>query len=149
MNTSAMIVFFQVRDCTVIYKFLKDTGFAVEPPELNKLLREEDPGKVITTTGKRGEYELCAKSLDIFASILGAQAGNMVLTLMATGGIYLGGGIPAGIYEKLADGTTVNSYLNKGRLSYLVKDTPLYVILDDHAALLGAAYIALGKVKSA
>jgi glucokinase len=126
----------------IIYKFLKDTGFAVEPPELNKLLREEDPGKVITSTGKRGEYELCAKALDIFASILGAQAGNMVLTLMATGGIYLGGGIPTGIYEKLADGTTVNSYLNKGRLSYLVKDTPLYVILDDHAAILGAAYLA-------
>lgn len=126
----------------IIYKFLKDTGFASEPPELNKLLREKDPGKIITTTGKTGEYELCAKTLDIFASILGAQAGNMVLTLMATGGIYLGGGIPAGIYKKLADGTTVNSYLNKGRLSYLAKKTPLYVILDDHAALLGAAYIA-------
>jgi len=125
-----------------ICAFLKDTGFAPEPPELEKRLREEDPGKVITTTGKTGEYELCVKTLDIFASILGAQAGNMVLTLMATGGIYLGGGIPAGIYKKLADGTTVNSYLNKGRLSYLVKDTPLYVILDDHTALLGAAYIA-------
>jgi glucokinase len=125
-----------------IYTFLKDTGFAPEPPELEKRLREEDPGKVITTTGKTGEYELCVKTLDIFASILGAQAGNMVLTLMATGGIYLGGGIPAGIYKKLADGTTVNSYLNKGRLSYLVKNTPLYVIMDDHAALLGAAYIA-------
>jgi len=63
-------------------------------------------------------------------------------TLMATGGIYLGGGIPAGIYEKLADRITVDSYLNKGRLSYLVEDTPLYVILDDHTALMGAAYIA-------
>jgi len=125
-----------------IYTFLKDTGFAPEPPELEKRLREEDPGKVITSTGKTGEYELCVKTLEIFASILGAQAGNMVLTLMATGGIYLGGGIPAGVYKKLADGTTVNSYLSKGRLSYLVKDTPLYVILDDHTALLGAAYIA-------
>jgi glucokinase len=125
-----------------IYTFLKDKGVAPEPPELNKRLHEEDPGKVISSTGKTGEYELCAKTLDIFASILGAQAGNMVLTLMATDGIYLGGGIPAGIYKKLADGTTVTSYLNKGRLSYLVKNTPLYVILDDHAALLGAAYLA-------
>ncbi len=73
---------------------------------------------------------------------MGAQAGNMALNLITTGGIYLGGGIPAGIYEKLADGITVDSYLNKGRLSYLVEKTPLYVILDDHAALLGAAYIA-------
>ncbi len=125
-----------------IYKFLKETGFAPEPPGLAKRLGEEDPGTVITTTGKTGEYELCVKAIDIFASVLGAQAGNMVLSLIATGGIYLGGGIPAGIYKKLADGTTVNSYLNKGRLSYLVEKTPLYVILDDHTALLGAAYIA-------
>ncbi len=125
-----------------IYTFLKDAGFAPEPPELEKRMCEEDPGTVITTTGKTGEYELCVKTLDIFASILGAQAGNMVLNLMATGGIYLGGGIPAGIYKKLAEGTTVSSYLNKGRLSYLVEKTPLYVILDDHTALLGAAYIA-------
>ncbi len=125
-----------------IYNFLKDTGHASEPPELRERLREEDPGKVITTAGKTGEYGLCVKTLDIFASILGAQAGNMVLTLMATGGIYLGGGIPAGIYKKLADGTTVNSYLKKGRLAYLVEKTPLYVVLDDHTALLGAAYIA-------
>jgi len=125
-----------------IYTFLKETGFAPEPPELEKRLREEDPGKVITTTGKTGDYELCAEALNVFASILGAQAGNMVLNLLATGGIYLGGGIPAGIYEKLADGITVNSYLKKGRLSYLVEKTPLYVILDDHTALLGAAYIA-------
>jgi glucokinase len=125
-----------------IYTFLKESGFAPEPPELEKRLREEDPGKVITTTGKTGEYELCAETLNIFASLLGAQAGNMVLNLITTGGVYLGGGIPAFIYKKLADGITVNSYLKKGRLSYLVKKTPLYVILDDHTALLGAAYIA-------
>ncbi len=125
-----------------IYTFLKETGFASEPPELEKRLREEDPGKVITSTGKTGEYELCAEAINIFASLLGAQAGNMALNLLTTGGIYLGGGIPAGIYEKLADGITVNSYLNKGRLSYLVEKTPLYVVLDDHTALLGAAYIA-------
>jgi glucokinase len=125
-----------------IYTFLKDKGFAPEPPELGKRLREEDPGKVISSTGKTGKYELCVKTLDIFASVLGAQAGNLVLTLMATGGIYLGGGIPAGTYKKLAEGATVASYLNKGRLSHLVENTPLYVILDDHAALLGAAYLA-------
>ncbi len=125
-----------------IYTFLKETGFAPEPPELEKRLREEDPGKVITTSGKTGEYKLCTEALNIFASLLGTQAGNMVLSLLATGGIYLGGGIPAAICEKLADGITVNSYLKKGRLSYLVEKTPLYVILDDHTALLGAAYIA-------
>lgn len=125
-----------------IYTFLKDRGFAAEPPELRKRLSEEDPGRVITSSGRTGEYVLCAKALDIFASVLGAQAGNLVLTLIATSGIYLGGGIVANNYKKLADGTTVSSYLNKGRLSNLVKNTPLYVILDDHAALLGAAHMA-------
>ena len=56
-----------------IYTFLKETGFASEPPELEKRLREEDPGKVITSTGKTGKYELCAEAINIFASLLGAQ----------------------------------------------------------------------------
>ena len=126
-----------------VYKFLRDTGFAQEPPELSKRLRDEDPGRVITSAGKTGLYDICTRTLDIFASVLGAQAANLVLTVMATGGIYLGGGIPTVIYKKLAEGTTVASYLDKGRLSNIVKDTPLYVILDDHAALLGAAHLAL------
>jgi glucokinase len=125
-----------------IYSFLKDTGHAEEPPELAKQLQEEDPAAVISTAGLSGEYELCVKALDIFASVLGAQAGNLVLTLMALGGLYLGGGIPPKISQKLADGTVVASYLNKGRLSEVVKNTPLHVIRDDYAALLGAASLA-------
>ena len=62
--------------------------------------------------------------------------------MLATGGVYLGGGIPPKIIKKLIDGTTVGAYLNKGRLSNFVKMTPLYVIRDDHAALLGAASLA-------
>ena len=125
-----------------IYNFLKESGFAPEPPELEKRLQREDPAAVISTAGEGGQYELCVKALDIFASILGSQAGNIVLATLATGGVYLGGGIPPKICEKLQDGTTVSAYLKKGRLSELVKATPLYVILNDHAALLGAAYFA-------
>ncbi|MDR4506500.1 MAG: glucokinase [Candidatus Scalindua sp.] len=125
-----------------IYQFLKDKGYGTEPPELRKRLDQEDPSFVISSSGCRGDYELCVRSLEIFASILGAQAGNMVLTMLATGGIYIGGGIAANIYEKLAEGITAEAYLRKGRLSYLVENTPLHVILDDHAALLGAASLA-------
>ena len=82
------------------------------------------------------------KALDIFVSILGAQAGNLALTLMATAGVYLGGGIPPKICDKLQDGIIVKAFLNKGRLSYLLEKTPLHVIRNDHAALLGAASIA-------
>lgn len=125
-----------------IYAFLKYINYAPVPPELNARLNEEDPAAVIAMSGQTGEYEICVKALDIFASLLGAQAGNLVLSLLATGGIYLGGGIPPRISKKLSDGTTVKAYLDKGRLSNIVEETPLYIIKDDHAALLGAAYLA-------
>lgn len=125
-----------------IYNFLKDTGVATEPPELAKRLADDDPAAVISTSGQSGEFAICVQALDIFAAILGAQAGNLVLTMLATGGIYLGGGIPPKISQKLMDGTAVAAYSNKGRLSDFVKAVPLYVIRDDHAALLGSAYLA-------
>lgn len=125
-----------------IYNFLKDTGYAPEPPELKKRFSEEAAPAVISNAGLKGEFELCTRALDIFASCLGAEAGNLVLTLMCTGGVYLGGGIPPKITPKLSEGVTVKSYLEKGRLSNVVQKTPLYVIKDDHAALLGSAYLA-------
>ncbi|RMF63441.1 MAG: glucokinase [Calditrichaeota bacterium] len=125
-----------------IYSFLRDRGFAAEPPELKARLAGEDPAAVISAAGMRGEFELCVKALDMFAAILGAQAGNLVMSLLATGGVFLGGGIPPKIAPKLAEGLTVRAYLNKGRLSNIVMDTPLSIIKDDHAALLGAASIA-------
>jgi glucokinase len=125
-----------------IYHFLKDTGVAPEPAELANRMREESPAALISATGQTGEFEICVKALDIFASVLGAQAGNLVLAVLATGGVYLGGGIPPKITQKLLDGTTVKAFLNKGRLSDFVKSVPLYIIRDDHAALLGSAYLA-------
>jgi glucokinase len=125
-----------------IYHFLKDTGVAPAPPELAQRMREENPAAIISAAGQTGEFAICVQALDIFAAILGAQAGNLALTTLTTGGMYLGGGIPPKILQKLADGTAVNAYLNKGRLSDFVRTIPLYVIRDDHAALLGSAYLA-------
>jgi glucokinase len=124
-----------------IYNFLKDTGRAAEPAQLAKRFEKEDHAAVISLAGQSREFDICVKALDIFSSVLGAQAGNLVLINLATGGVYLGGGIPPKILPKLQEGAVVASYLNKGRLSNLVAKTPLYVIHDDHAALLGAAYL--------
>jgi glucokinase len=126
-----------------IYNFLKDSGYSREPAELARRFAGKDPSAVISRAGLDGEFDICVKALDVFASILGAQAGNLALTMLATGGIYLGGGIPPKILPKIQEGATVASYLNKGRLSDVVKTTPLYVIRDDHAALLGAASLAV------
>jgi len=125
-----------------IYDFLKEENQADEPEELTARLETDDPAAVISKAGQSGEFEICVKALDIFVSILGAQAGNLALTLMATAGVYLGGGIPPKICDKLRDGTVVEAFLNKGRLSYMVERTPLHIIRNDHAALLGAASIA-------
>jgi glucokinase len=125
-----------------ITMFLRDRGFAGGPEGLKELLQEDDPAAIISQRGISGECEICSRALDIFASILGAEAGNMALRLLATGGVYLGGGIPPKISVKLLEGKTLQSYLDKGRLSYLVEKTPLHIIRDDCAALLGAASIA-------
>jgi glucokinase len=127
-----------------IFEFLKDTGTFSVPADLLERLHkgDTDPAAVISASGIKNEYEITSRALDIFASVLGAQAGNLVLTMLTTGGIFLGGGIPQRIIEKLRDGTVVKSYLSKGRLSPVVASTQLAVIKDDSAALLGAAHIA-------
>lgn len=125
-----------------IYQFLKESAFAPETEEVAGRLREEDAPAVISEFGLSGKDALCSKALDVFCSVLGAQAGNLMLTLMATGGVYLGGGIPPKILPRISGGILIAAYLCKGRLSKLVASTPLYLIRDDHAALLGAASIA-------
>ena len=125
-----------------IYEFLKHTGIAPEPEELARRFGSTDAAAVISAAGMADEYEICVKALDIFAHILGSYAGDLVLTYMATGGLYLGGGVPPKIAPKLLTGTLLSGYLNKGRLSDVVNSTPLYIIKDDHAALVGARSIA-------
>ena len=125
-----------------IYEFLKEAYFVEELPEIRQRFQSHDPAAVISTMAIKEEDKLCVQALDIFTSILGAQAGNLALTFMANGGIYLGGGIPPKILKKLTDGSIVSAYLNKGRLSDVVLKMPLHVIGNDHAAILGAASIA-------
>ncbi len=99
----------------------------------------EDPAAAIATAGLKRSSPICNEALDLFASILGAEAGNLALKMMAFGGIYLGGGIPPKIVEKLEEGKFYTSFLNKGRLSYLLEKIPINVILDEYAALKGCA----------
>jgi len=96
---------------------------------------------VITGHGMDGRFPICVRTLDIFARLLGSRAGDVVLTYLSTGGLYIGGGIPPKVLGKLREGGMLEAYLGKGRLSPLVESTPLQVILDDRAALLGAASI--------
>ncbi len=128
-----------------IYGYLKKQGFAEETPEMKRALkRAADPTPIIVQKAMAGECELSIATLNAFVSILGAEASNLTLKVMATGGVYLGGGIPPKILSKLKDGTFMAAFVNKGRFAEMLAQIPVYVILNEQTALFGAACFGLG-----
>jgi glucokinase len=99
---------------------------------------ETEPAE-ISEAALNGSDERAVTALDVMVSIYGAAAGNLALKLMATGGIYVGGGIAPKILPKLRDGSFMRSFVDKGRFSSLLERIPVRVILNDKTALLGAA----------
>jgi glucokinase len=122
-----------------IYSWLRDSRRRAEPSWLKELFKEEDPAKVITECALEGKHPLCVEALDTFVSILGAVTGNLALTGLTMGGVYLGGGIPPKILPALKSGRFLEAFLNKGRFRELLERMPIRVILNERAALLGAA----------
>ncbi len=125
-----------------LYAYLKDSGCADEPDWLAEaLVASDDPTPVIISAALDQERpsELCRATLDLFIAILGAEAGNQALKVMATGGIYLGGGIPPRILPKLQEPAFLEAIRRKGRFQALLTDVPVQVILNSQAGLLGAA----------
>ncbi|MDW8240990.1 MAG: glucokinase [Acidobacteriota bacterium] len=121
-----------------IYKFLRDTGRGDEPAWLIEPVNSGNAA-AISQAAMEGRCPLCAQALDLFVSIYGAEAGNLALKFLATGGVYVGGGIAPKIIGKLQDGTFLNAFTAKGRLTPLMQMIPVRVILNDRTALLGAA----------
>jgi glucokinase len=125
-----------------VYAFLKEIGYAKELNWVSeKLQSADDQTPVIVNAALEDERrcELCRKTLSIFISTLGAEAGNLALKVMATGGVYLGGGIPPRILSVLDKGGFMKSFSNKGRFSGLVSKIPVQVICNPKTALIGAA----------
>lgn len=131
-----------------IYDFLRDTGRETEPPAFAiALAATHDRAPLIVQAAMEDpENTRCRATLDIFVSILGAEAGNLALKVLATGGLYLGGGIPPRILPNLEDGRFMRAFCNKGRLSEVLQKTPVKVITCQ-AALLGAALYGLDQIK--
>ena len=128
---------------TSIYEFLREVKGVEEPVWLaEKIAAAHDPNSVITEMGLAAKSELCAKTLDMFASAYGAEAGNLALKVLSVGGLYVGGGIAPRILEKLKDGTFMKAFTDKGRLSQLLINMPVRIILESRAALMGAAAYA-------
>lgn len=127
-----------------IYEFLRDSGRGREPAWLRDAMQREDPPAMISQAALAGTSELCGRALDLFVTLYGAEAGNLALKLKATGGVYVGGGIAPRISERMKAGSFMEAFRDKGRLRDLLERVPVRIILNDQAALLGAArYAAL------
>jgi glucokinase len=127
---------------TNIYDFLREVRGIDEPAWLAERLAAEDPNAVITELALKAKSEICEKTMDMFVSAYGAEAGNLALKLLSVGGVYVGGGIAPRILEKLKDGRFMKAFSDKGRLSQLLINMPVRIILESRAALLGAAAYA-------
>lgn len=125
-----------------IYRYLASAGVAPEQSSIRDEMQREDPAAVITRHGLAHTDALCDRTLDLFCGILGAQAGNLALTVVAKGGVYLAGGIVPRIVERLRSGGFMKTFLDKGRLSDLLAQIPVHVILNPSVGLLGAAAMA-------
>lgn len=130
-----------------IYDFLRDSGTEQEPAGLaNELAQAADPVAVISKHGLEGAAAICCRTLDIFASLYGAEAGNLAVKLMATGGVFLSGGIAPRILRKLSEPSFLASFVGKGRMQSLLEKISVKVIINERVGLVGAArYAALLK----
>jgi glucokinase len=113
-----------------------------------RLPREPEEGlaAAVTRTALADRGSVSAQALDLYVSILGAVAGNLALTGLCTGGVYLGGGIPPKILPFLRQGRLLTAFKAKGRLQAVLDRIAVRVILNERAALLGAARCALSDV---
>jgi glucokinase len=124
-----------------VYLFLKDThrGREKEPQWLRDEIAAGDPGAAISQAGISGKAPLAEQALDLWVSIYGAEAGNMALKVLATGGVFLAGGIAPKILPKLSGPLFMQAFLSKGRMQPLLETIPVRVITNDKTGLLGAA----------
>lgn len=124
-----------------IYEFLRDSK-KNEPTWLAERLKAADPPATIAEAGLKKQADIAVQALDLFASIYGAEAGNLALKTMALSGVYLAGGIAPKLLGKLKDGAFLRAFTAKGRYKRLLSAIPVHVIMNQKAAILGAAAVA-------
>jgi glucokinase len=128
-----------------VYRFLKSTGRYPEPPELAQQIdaagEKEKPG-LVSQFGLARKAPIYDKALDLFVSMYGARAGNLAMTLMATAGVFIGGGIAPKNLERLKDGTFMKAFMDKGFFRRFMEKMPVHVVMEQKTALIGAAHYA-------
>ena len=125
-----------------IYEFLRDTGRGDEPAWLTEEFQRTDRPAAVTRAALEGKCDLCVQALDLFVAYYAAEAANLALKMLATAGVYLGGGIAPKIVGKLTDGRFLKAFIGEGRMKDLLASVPVRVIMNDKTALIGAARFA-------
>jgi glucokinase len=125
-----------------VFHFLRDTGRGTEPQWLTDEMAHNDAAAAISRAALAGKCALCEQALDLFVSVFAAEAGNLALKVMATGGVYLGGGIAPKMLAKLSGPLFMHAFAGKGRMQPLLEAMPVKVITNDKTALIGAARCA-------
>lgn len=119
-----------------VFHFLRDTGHGAEPQWLTDEMAHGDPAAAISRAALAGKCALCEQALDLFVSVFAAEAGNLALKVMATGGVYLGGGIAPKMLAKLSGPLFMHAFVGKGRMQPLLESIPVKVITNDKTALM-------------
>jgi glucokinase len=122
-----------------VYGFLRETGSDKESPVVATEMQNGDPAAAISRAALAGSDVLATKALDLFIAVFGAEASNLALKTMATGGLFLAGGISPKILAKLKGPSFMRSFLDKGRMRALVEAMPVHVVTNEKVGLLGAA----------
>ena len=125
-----------------VYEFLRDDQGGKESAEFAASLKTGDPAAIISGAALTGTHPLAEKALHLWISVYGAEAANLALKVMATGGLFLAGGITPKILAKLKGPLFMQAFLGKGRLRPLVESIPVQVVTNEKAGLLGAARCA-------
>ena len=134
-----------------IYQFLRDSGFAPESLEIGERIRiweqEQkktiDPAAIVSQAAFKQSDRLCEKTMDVFIKAYGAETGNLALKLLSYGGIYIAGGIAAKILPLMQDGRFLNTFKDKGRVSTLIREVPVHIVLNPQVGLVGSVLYAL------
>ena len=128
-----------------IHDFLRHYHHSRVPAWLSDEMHSGDPAAAISSAAQSQRDAICAEALNLFVHLYGVEAGNLALKTLATGGLYVGGGIAPRILDVMQGGAFIKAFLSKGRMQALLEKIPVQVILNDKTALYGPAVFAARK----
>lgn len=133
---------------TRIYAFLHTEGYDMPSAQLQTAMQNGDPAEAISHFALTDQDKLAAKALEMFISLYGAYAGNLALSCLATGGVFIAGGIAPKMIDRLRQGDFMMAFCDKEPMADVLKAMPVRVVMNEHAGLLGAARVAADHERS-